>query len=59
MIYTNYKWVDSDRKVVHCISADGKSYKSMQVVGRDNIESEDFTDYKKWIADDNTVTSED
>lgn len=50
-----YQWTDSEKRVVHIIDDDGKSYKSMLVVGRDDVLDSDFEKYKQWIADGNFV----
>jgi len=50
-----YQWTDAEERVVHIISDDGKSYKSMLVVGRDLVTDDDFESFKTWIADGNTV----
>lgn len=50
-----YQWIDEEKKVVHIIDDNGKSYKSMLVVGRDAVLDTDFERYKQWIADGNLV----
>lgn len=50
-----YQWIDEEKQVVHIIDNDGKSYKSMLVVGRDNVLDNDFENYKQWIANNNLV----
>lgn len=50
-----YQWVDNEKQVVHIISDDGKSYKSMLVVGRDSIIDDDFLAFQKWIKKGNSV----
>jgi hypothetical protein len=50
-----YQWTDSERRVVHIIDDDGKSRKSMLVVGRDQVIDSDFEKYKRWIASGNSV----
>ena len=52
-----YQWTDAEERVVHIISDDGKSYKSMLVVGRDDVLDNDFENYKQWIANGNIVVS--
>jgi hypothetical protein len=54
-----YQWIDEEKRVVHIIEDDGKSYKSMLVVGRDNMLDNDFEKYKQWIASGNSVLSAD
>jgi hypothetical protein len=50
-----YQWIDEEKRVVHIIDDDGKSYKSMLVVGRDDVLDNDFEKYKQWIASGNSV----
>ena len=54
-----YQWTDAEERVVHIISDDGKSYKSMLVVGRDDVLDNDFENYKQWIANGNIVLEQD
>lgn len=54
-----YQWIDEEKKVVHIIDDNGKSYKSMLVVGRDAVLDNDFEKYKQWIASGNLVLEPD
>jgi hypothetical protein len=50
-----YQWVDDERQIVHIIDEDGKSRKSMLVVGRDSVIDDDFLAFQKWIEEGNSI----